>query len=233
MHLYSFGGQEWRLLADRALYWPARGALVVADLHFEKASWYARTGQFLPPFDSEATLSRLSQLATATDARELWCLGDNFHDDDGPERLPPGATALLADLSARLRLVWITGNHDDGAHFAGECYSEVEVDGILLRHETSPSETRPELSGHFHPKVRVTTPARTLSRPCFLHSGNRLILPAYGALTGGLDVHDHALRPMVGDGARALVATEKRVLTVQVHGRPAAKARRRVVASQG
>jgi uncharacterized protein len=209
-----FGGHDWQLLPERALFWPARRALIVADLHFEKASWFARTGQYLPPFDTLETLARLQRLAAKVDARELWCLGDNFHDDAGPDRLQPNAVRLLADLSAQLRLTWITGNHDDGARFSGEALVEAEIDGVVLRHEALPGEQRPELSGHFHPKVRVITAARTIARPCFLHAANRLILPAFGALTGGLDVHDPALAAFRQGDASALVVTDKRLLSL-------------------
>lgn len=219
MHEFTFGGHRWQAMADRALFWPARRALIVADLHFEKASWYARSGQYLPPFDSEATLTRLQVLAARTDAAELWCLGDNFHDAAGPERLSSAACTLLAALTARLRLVWITGNHDADAAFAGESHAEVTVDGVVLRHEAEAGELRPELSGHFHPKIRVATAVRGISRPCFVMAGNRLLLPAFGALTGGLDVHDPALARFHQPGACALVATERTLLRLPLAGR--------------
>jgi uncharacterized protein len=227
MHDFTFGGHQWQAMADRALFWPTRRALIVADLHFEKASWYARSGQFLPPFDSEATLTRLAALAERTDARELWCLGDNFHDAAGPERLNGAARAMLAALAARMRLVWITGNHDADAAFAGESHAEIEVDGVILRHEAEVSETRPELSGHFHPKIRVMTAARNISRPCFVIGGNHLLLPAFGTLTGGLDAHDPALAQFHHPGARALVATERALLQLRLTSQvPVARLRR-------
>ena len=216
MHDFTFGEHRWQALADRALFWPARRALIVADLHFEKASWYALSGQFLPPFDSEATLARLVRLVERTDARELWCLGDNFHDAAGPDRLSEAAQAMLAALAARARLVWITGNHDADAAFADEAHAESLIDGVVLRHEAEPGETRPEISGHFHPKFRVATAARTISRPCFVIGGNRLLLPAFGALAGGLDARDAALARFHAPDARALVATERALLSVSL-----------------
>lgn len=108
----SFGGQDFEVAGGLALFWPARRALIVADLHLEKASWFAARGQMLPPHDSLATLEDLAALVTATDARELWCLGDNFHDPHGPSRLLPDALALLARLTTLVSWTWITGNHD-------------------------------------------------------------------------------------------------------------------------
>ena len=105
---FSFGGHELLALRQGALFWPARRALLVADLHFEKASWFALKGQMLPPYDSLATLADLAALVAATGARELWCLGDSFHDADGCRRLPAVARETLTELTGALRWTWIT-----------------------------------------------------------------------------------------------------------------------------
>jgi uncharacterized protein len=211
---FSFASHELCALPEGALYWPARRALIVADLHFEKASWFAAGGQMLPPYDSLATLTELRALVERTQARELWCLGDSFHDSDGCERLPAAARAELTALTAALRWVWITGNHDAALtdHCGGEIVEEAEVDGLLLRHEAEPGEPRPELSGHFHPKLRVRLRGRQVARRCFVATRTKLILPAFGALTGGLDAHHPEIVRAVGRGAEALVALEDRLL---------------------
>src|ERR1044072_7697959 len=108
---FSFSGYELMALPQGALFWPRRRALLVADLHQEKASWFARTGQMLPPYDSLATLADLTALVAATGAREVWCLGDSFHDIGGCDRLPAAAQAALRALTAETRWTWITGNH--------------------------------------------------------------------------------------------------------------------------
>jgi DNA ligase-associated metallophosphoesterase len=212
MPLFDFGGRHLRLLADRALFWPARRALLVADLHLEKASWFAATGQMLPPFDSRATLTRLAALAEACDAREIWALGDSFHDAIGPERLDAEASTLLAGIARGRRLVWIAGNHDAAADLPGERCDEAELDGLILRHEAQSDEQRPEISGHFHPKVRIATAMRTVSRPCAVMGSNRIILPAFGALTGGLDVRSAPIMALFPSGGEALVATQTQLL---------------------
>lgn len=210
----SFAGHEFRALADGALYWPARQALLVADLHFEKASWFAARGQMLPPYDSIATLAGLTALVDRTDARELWCLGDSFHDSAGCERLPADARAMLTGLTARLDWHWITGNHDSLMvdHCGGTIEEEAEVDGLLLRHEADPGDPRPELSGHFHPKLRLRLRGRHVARRCFVATETKLILPAFGSLTGGLDAHHPEIVRAVGGNAQALVALEDRLL---------------------
>jgi hypothetical protein len=211
---FSFCHVELVALPQGALFWPARQALLVADLHLEKASWFARLGQMLPPYDSLATLADLTGLATATGAREIWCLGDSFHDRDGCDRLPPRAREMLRALTGATRWTWITGNHDPGIadHCGGAVAEEAEVDGLILRHEASPHDPRPELSGHFHPKLRLTLRGRHVSRRCFVAGETKLILPAFGALTGGLDAGDPAIARAIGGQAQALVPLTDRLL---------------------
>ena len=226
-HDIAFAGHRFVALADRALFWPSRGALLVADLHFEKASWFAAGGQMLPPFDSVATLTRLTALVEATGARELWALGDSFHDSAGPGRLPSTARALLGTLARMTRIIWIAGNHDARAELPGERVEEALIDGIMLRHEAQRGESAPEISGHFHPKLRVTTALRSIARPCIAAGDRRIIMPAFGALTGGLDALDPAILGLLGDRPCAMIATPQRLLRFDLSARAAPAARRR------
>ena len=211
---FSFGGHALFALGQGAVFWPSRRALLVADLHLEKGSWFALKGQMLPPYDSLATLADLAALVAATAAEELWCLGDSFHDADGCHRLPVAARETLVGLTAALRWTWITGNHDPviADRCGGEVAEEAVVDGLVLRHEAVPGEMRPELSGHFHPKLRLTIRGRQVARRCFVATQRKLILPAFGALTGGLDPSHPAILRAVGDRAEALVPVEDRML---------------------
>ena len=210
----SFAGHEFLALPEAALYWPAQQALLVADLHFEKASWFARFGQFLPPHDSAATLDLIEMLVARTGARRVWSLGDSFHDADGAARLDRRSRERLEALTACLEWVWITGNHDAGvaAMPGGRRVVEAEVAGIRLRHEADPADPAPEISGHFHPKLRLSLRGRHVSRRCFVGSATKLILPALGALTGGLDAGHGEIRRAVGPGAAALVPVADRML---------------------
>ena len=201
-------------LPQGALFWPARRALLVADLHLEKASWFARLGQMLPPHDTIATLADLTALAITTGAAEIWCLGDSFHDRFGCDRLPHSARDLLTALTSRLDWTWIVGNHDPGFadHCGGRIADEVDIGGIILRHEAVRDEARPEISGHFHPKLRVSMSGRRVSRRCFVTSARKIIMPAFGSLTGGLDAHHPEILGSVGDHAAALVPVSDRLL---------------------
>jgi hypothetical protein len=210
----SFAGHDFVASPEGALFWPARKALLVADLHLEKASWFARLGQFLPPYDSHATLSALKREVDRTGATRLFCLGDSFHDRFGCDRLPGDARAILESLTAALDWTWVLGNHDPGFadHCGGRLVEEIEVDGLILRHEAHPRETRAELSGHFHPKLRLQISGRQVSRRCFVASENKLILPAFGSLTGGLDAAHPEILRHVGARADALVPVSDRML---------------------
>ncbi len=211
---FSFGGHEWRALPGGALFWPSRMALLVADLHFEKASWFARGGQMLPPYDTLSTLADLQALAVATGAREIWCLGDSFHDAAGCERLPAEAREGLRALTAATRWTWITGNHDPVLtdRCGGAVVDEATVDGVVLRHEARAGEPLPELSGHYHPKLRLRVRGKLVQRRCFVATARKLILPAFGALTGGLDAAHPEIVRAVGGAAQALVPVADRML---------------------
>ena len=210
----SFAGETFAATPQGALYWPSRQALLVADLHLEKASWYAAGGQFLPPYDSHATLTALARELELTGATRLYCLGDSFHDRFGCDRLPSEARELLLTLTGRLEWTWIVGNHDPGFadHCGGSLVDEAEVGGLVLRHEAVVGDPRPELSGHFHPKLRLSLSGRRVARRCFVVSRTKMILPAFGSLTGGLDANHPEILRHVGGEASALVPMADRIL---------------------
>ena len=216
----SFAGETLRPLPCGALYWPARHTLFVADLHFEKASAFARRGWLLPPHDSAETLRLLIDAIEATGARRIVCLGDSFHDRGGPDRLLPGPRAALRTLTASLDWLWITGNHDDsaGASLGGRVMPEARIGALTLRHEADANDAAPELSGHYHPKVAVHMRGRRIVRRAFAVSASKIILPAYGAFTGGLDIGDPAITGVMRGAVTAVVAEGARLLRFPVAG---------------
>ncbi len=196
---FSFAGDEFALVGGRALYWPRERALLVADLHLEKASFFATHGQLLPPYDSRETLERIASAIRTTGARRVYTLGDNFHDSKGPARLEPHAAGMLAALTRAVDWVWITGNHDASMEAAagGTLAEELAIAGFVLRHQARRGEARPELSGHYHPRLQLVVRERSIRRPCAVVASSgasgRMILPAFGALTGGMDAADPAI----------------------------------------
>lgn len=201
----SFADQEFTLTRGNALYWPRERALLVADLHLEKGSFFAGHGQFIPPYDSRETLERVALAIRETGARRVITLGDNFHDADGAARLEPHACGMLAALTRAVDWVWITGNHDlakDGRRAETECggvqLEELELAGIMLRHQARRGELRAEISGHYHPRLQLMLRQRRIRRACTVISthrqgSGRMILPAFGAYTGGMDAGDPAI----------------------------------------
>ena len=211
---FSFCSVDLCALPEGGLFHPASGSLLLADLHLEKASSYAARGQMLPPYDSIETLRRVAAIAEYTGAKALYCLGDSFHDRGGIGRLGDEARGLLSLLAARLRWTWIVGNHDRSFvdPLGGHVAAGAELEGLVLRHEADPDDRRPEISGHYHPKYKVTLRGHRVSRPCFVVGRSKLILPSFGVLTGGMDAADPAILDMVGRDARALIAVQEKLL---------------------
>lgn len=212
--MLCFAGQDFHLLPDDALFWPDQRALIVADLHLEKASSYAPGGQLLPPYDSQAAVTRLSRLADQLDARSIWCLGDSFHDRAAHSRMPSAAAAALRELTARRAVTFVAGNHDglSGDCWGGRVADELQVGAICLRHASDMADPRPEISGHFHPKLRIRQAGTLVTRRCFAISSTRIILPAFGALAGGMDVGDPAIGACMAGPYTAYVATRNALL---------------------
>jgi uncharacterized protein len=191
----TFGGSAFIAAGDAALFWPKHRMLLVADLHLEKGSSYARGGQMLPPYDSLATLEGLARLIAQSAAAAVTCLGDNFHDNNGEQRLCGAAADLLRQLTGQVQWTWITGNHDPAieAKWGGTTYKVMELDNIHLRHEAQAMSSDLEISGHYHPKLRVAINGRHIQRRCYIKSDRKLIMPAFGSLTGGMDASEAAL----------------------------------------
>jgi hypothetical protein len=190
------------LLADPAgaLYWPDEGLLAVADLHLEKGSAFATRGVLLPPYDTAATLGRLGQLMARYAPRLVIALGDSFHDGGGAARMAEPDRAALGALQRGRDWLWIAGNHDPdpaagvGGRFAGM----LALGPLTFRHEPSAVASDGEIAGHLHPQARVARRGRAVSRRCFATNTRRLIMPAFGAYTGGLNVRDRAIAMLFG-----------------------------------
>jgi uncharacterized protein len=183
-----------------ALYWPQRSLLVVADLHLEKGSSFAQRGTLLPPYDTTETLARLARLIAAYAPRTVISLGDNFHDGGGPARLSAADRASLIALQRGRDWVWIAGNHDpdpaDG--IGGTFVASLTIGALTFRHQSAANAAQGEISGHLHPVARIAQRGRAVSRRCFASDGNTLVMPAFGAYTGGLNIRDRAFAAVFG-----------------------------------
>jgi uncharacterized protein len=187
------------LLADPAgaLYWPEEAAVIVADLHLEKGSAFAARGMLLPPYDTAATLGRPSRLIDAYAPRVVISLGDSFHDGDGPTRISAADRALLATLQRRRDWVWIAGNHDPDPASIGGTFARTLARGpLVFTHQ--PTGADGEIAGHLHPCARIVQRGRSLVRRCFACDGRRLVMPAFGAYAGGLNIRDRAFCEVFG-----------------------------------
>jgi uncharacterized protein len=184
------------LIADPAgaLYWPDEKLLAVADLHLEKGSAFAARGVLLPPYDTASTLARLQRLVDRYDPRLVIALGDSFHDGDGPRRLADSDRAALTALQHGRDWLWIAGNHDpdptDG--IGGRFADTLALGSLSFVHEPSCGASEGEIAGHLHPLARLARRGRAVSRRCFATNGHRLVMPAFGAYAGGLNVRDRA-----------------------------------------
>lgn len=199
-----------------AAFLPAHDTLVFADLHFEKGSSYARGGQFLPPYDSRATLLRMAQAVARHRPARVIALGDSFHDRDAADRLGADERALLESLRKAAAFVWIAGNHDPHppAWLGGEVTGIYQLGGLTFRHEPLAAFQPGEVAGHLHPCASVAKWGRSVRRRCFVSDGLRLLLPSFGAYTGGLDVGDAAIAALFAGPFHAYMLGNARVYAI-------------------
>jgi DNA ligase-associated metallophosphoesterase len=205
------------LLADLsgALFWEEQRLLVVSDLHLEKGSSFAARGVLLPPYDTVATLSRLAAVIARHDPRMVIALGDSFHDRNAHHRLSQPDRDALTAMQVRRDWIWISGNHDPAlpSDLGGVVASEVAIGPIAFRHE--PTGAFGEIAGHLHPKARVSARGRSTERRCFASDGERAVMPAFGAYTGGLNIRDAAFAKIFGSpGFLAHVLGDSRMHTI-------------------
>ncbi len=194
--LIALAGHTFVTDGSGALFWPGQQTLIVADMHLEKGSAFAVRGRMLPPYDTRETLLRLASAIERFQPRCVIALGDSLHDGGAEARIDPDDLAALARLQHGRHWIWVTGNHDPriALMFGGEVTDGCEVAGIRFQHEPSIVATMPEIAGHLHPAARLSHRGLSVRRPCFACNQHRLVMPAIGAFTGGLNVLDQAFR---------------------------------------
>ena len=214
--LISVNGEVLLLDACGAAFSPAHSTLVFADLHFEKGSAYARGRQFLPPYDTADTLRRMASAMSRHQPARVIALGDSFHDGGAGERLGSEARVQLETLTGRAQFAWIAGNHDPDppAWLGGEVAVSIRVGGLTFRHTPLSTFEPGEVAGHLHPCASVSKWGRSVRRRCFVSDGLRLILPSFGAYTGGLDVGDEAIATLFAGPFHAYMLGNARVYAI-------------------
>ena len=186
--LLQFAGHTFEPLLSGALFWRAESMLLVADLHFEKFSSYARRGHMLPPYDTGLTLKRLERDIEQTKAERVVALGDSFHRDEGTQTLLDTDRLRLLALLGKSHWTWISGNHDPSPHaLGGVCVSGLEHRGLTLTHEPRRGSLG-MVAGHLHPAATVYSNGSATRRPCFVHDSKILLLPAYGSGAGSMNI---------------------------------------------
>jgi DNA ligase-associated metallophosphoesterase len=201
----SVCGKVFRADMSGALYWPGQDVLIVADLHLEKGSSYARQGQLLPPYDTRDTLQRLAEVLDRYDASTVIALGDSIHDLEACQRIGLEELEILQIMQEDREWIWVTGNHDPliGERLGGTVTGDIEVEGIVLRHEPRPGHMTHEIAAHLHPAARLSVHGYTIRRPCFVGNGRRLVMPAFGTFAGGLNILEAPFEPLFSnDGLR-------------------------------
>ncbi len=184
-----------------ALWIASEQALVVSDLHFEKGSAFAERRVMLPPYDTAATLARLTAVIARWNPRVVVALGDSFHDRRAEARMAGLDREGLRSLTTGRDWIWIAGNHDPAPPEAigGEAVAELRFGALTLRHEPLPGASPGEIAGHLHPVARVWSQSGSIRRRCFVSDGERCVMPAFGAYAGGLNIRDDAFHVLFGN----------------------------------
>ena len=215
---FTLAGVAAEALPEGALWIPDHDALVVSDLHLEKGSAFAARGQLLPPYDTRATLHRLAALIARLHPAIVVSLGDSFHDAGGPTRMHADDLRALDALVCATDWVWIVGNHDPAlpAALRGRIHETLRVGALTLRHEPT-ANCAGEIAGHLHPCAKVAARGRAVRTRCFATDGAQLVMPAFGAYAGGLNVRDDAFGDIFPRGCTALMLGRARVYAAPSH----------------
>jgi DNA ligase-associated metallophosphoesterase len=214
--LIDVNGETLLLDACGAAFSPSHSTLIFSDLHFEKGSSYARGRQFLPPYDTTNTLLRMARAIARHNPARVIALGDSFHDANAADRLGAEERGMLEAMGQSASFVWITGNHDPHppGWLAGEIAETYQMGGLIFRHEPLAAFQPGEVAGHLHPCASVAKWGRSVRKRCFVSDGLRLILPSFGAYTGGLDVGETAIASLFAGPFHAYMLGNSRVYAI-------------------
>lgn len=217
MKVIQFAGESFIPDPSGILIWPKLEIAIVADLHLEKATYFAQQGQLLPPQESYETLSNLWETLDRVKCRSLVLLGDSFHDANGFGRLDSRARKLWKQICSKYVVTFVVGNHD-GAFVPPDTKGVdfLAMEGITFRHQAAPNAVG-EVSGHYHPKASLRLRGNRITRPCFIVDASRIILPAFGTLTGGLNVESPEIKSLLLPDFTVHLLGESKIYPVPSH----------------
>ena len=194
MKTINFNKHKFQITKEGILFWFEKKIAIISDLHLEKGTGYAPTGQFLPPYDSEETLTKLFNLTKQHDIKKIILLGDTFHDKNALSRMSKKVTSLFKNLLNKYEVIFVLGNHEDNMEFENiTFFDEYVLDGIHFIHQASKKNIY-QISGHYHPIATVRTGSKKITGKCFIQLKYNLILPSFGVYTGGLNIKNRIFK---------------------------------------
>ena len=204
--------------ADGGLYLPDFQSLIISDLHIGKGAAHRRNGQ-IPGYDTDNTLARLDAAISHAKPKQTILLGDSFHSQEQANSLPTYHREHIAQIATQTQLIWIEGNHDPHLPHSvpGEHCSYLSLGTLLLSHQPVYQSDHPktliagQIVGHFHPKAKLQLSARNFSAKCFIHDASLMILPAFGAYTGGLNILHTDIQALFGSGQQSYLLHQQAI----------------------
>ena len=211
MKTIEFYNHKLQINKEGILFWLEKEIAIVSDLHLEKGSSFASTGQFIPPYDSEETLKKLLNVIDNYKVKKVILLGDTFHDKDAFHRMSSKVRFLFEELIKNYEVIFILGNHDnkmkiDSINF----YQEYDVDNVRFIHEAV-QENINQISGHYHPVASIKVSSKKITSKCLIHTNNHIILPSFGVFTGGMNINDPVLKPFISQDSNIYFLTKKSI----------------------
>jgi len=215
--IFKFQGHEFQISPEGILFWLEKKIAIVSDLHLEKGSSYAASGQFIPPYDSLETLNNLIKSVEKNKVSELILVGDVFHDQKALERMSEDVKSLFKGLIKRYKTIFVRGNHDANLSLEGVyCCDEYDLENIHFVHEASKKNIN-QISGHFHPVVSLKVNSKKITTKCLVVSKKSIILPSYGKYTGGLNINKPPLKNLININSIIFLLTKNSVYKIPVN----------------
>ena len=217
MKVINFNNHEFKINNDGILFWLEKKIAIVSDLHLEKGSSFASSGQFVPPFDSEETLNKLINFLKIHEVKIIILLGDTFHDRGALNRMSSKVKSIFDSLVENYEIIFVLGNHENKMKSAFiKFYERYIVDDIHFLHEAV-LEKKYQISGHFHPVASLKINSKQITEKCLIHSENHIIMPAFGEFTGGLNINNPVFKPFLNRNYYIYFLTKKSVYKFASH----------------